>query len=356
MFQLGGLAILTLLVILFLDSQFRVLPSSIHGYMPAHHAGLVITDMTITKCSTINLFTSCKLDPTVWHRIEKDLYLGTGWVSSAYVHVQQKAEAKLTPEDFIVVDVSVGKLNPSSEQKRDKGGNWEKRPGGLWVKRSANLQDSDSKKAVTAADVLFGADAVDPRDGWHVIGTPFILDTAGEGQEPRLSIRRGKPNAPSKPKPRIDEQGKFKIMQVADLHFSTGTGICRDPMPEGLNNGKCEADPRTLDFVERLLDTEKPDLVILSGDQVNGETAPDAQSVSLLPDNHISSDFARPSSNMPNLLSNAKYPSLLSLATTMTKAPCIALSKWLLLRHCPTLCPSPVPKTSTALGTTIWKS
>jgi predicted MPP superfamily phosphohydrolase len=34
---------------------------------------------------------------------------------------------------------------------------------------------------------------------------------------------------------------------------------------------KCEADPRTLEFVERLLDEEKPDMVVFSGDQVNGE-------------------------------------------------------------------------------------
>ncbi len=64
-------------------------------------------------------------------------------------------------------------------------------------------------------------------------------------------------------------------MQAADLHLSTGLGKCRHALPEGT---KCEADPRTLEFVERLLDDEKPDLVILSGDQVNGDTAPDAQS------------------------------------------------------------------------------
>lgn len=128
-------------------------------------------------------------------------------------------------------------------------------------------------------DVLFGADAVDPRDGWEIVGTALLLDTAGEGQEARLSVRRGKEAAHVKPVPRIKENGKFKIMQVADLHLSTGTGACRDAEPAGLNGGHCEADPRTLEFVGKLLDQEKPDLVVLSGDQVNGETAPDAQSV-----------------------------------------------------------------------------
>lgn len=279
--QLCVFAVFAFAVVFIVDNQFRVLPSSIHGYMPAHHSGLVVTDITITTCSSINLFTSCKLDSTIWHRIDKDLYLGTGWVSSAYVHVKQKREEELTETDAIVMDVSVGKLNPAGEKpNEDDGAQWEKRTAGLWVKRSTKIKDSDSHRAITAVDILFGADAVDPRNSWGIIGTPFLLDTAGEGQEARLTVRRGKPADPSKPKPRINEQGKFKIMQVADLHLSTGTGKCRDEMPVGLNNGKCEADPRTLEFVERLLDTEKPDLVILSGDQVNGDTAPDAQSVS----------------------------------------------------------------------------
>lgn len=61
------------------------------------------------------------------------------------------------------------------------------------------------------------------------------------------------------------------------MHLATGTGACREPVPDEYNGGKCMADPRTLDFVSKILDDEKPDLVVLSGDQVNGDTAPDAQ-------------------------------------------------------------------------------
>lgn len=247
--------------------------------MPAHHPGFVITDITVTTCSTVNLLSSCRLDSKGWHRIEKDLYLGKGWVSSAYVHVKRKVEEDLLPEDKVVVDVSVGKLHPSMGSKGEGDEKWEARPAGIWIKRSGKIGESDSDRAVTSADILFGADAVDPREGWEMIGTSLLLDTSGEVHEPRLSIRRGKPAQPAKPTPRINDNGKFKIMQAADLHLSTGTGKCRDAMPVGYNNGKCEADPRTLEFVERLLDEEKPDLVILSGDQVNGETAPDTQSV-----------------------------------------------------------------------------
>jgi len=238
----------------------------------------VVTDITVTKCSRVNVFTSCKLDSDLWHRIEKDLYLGSGWVSSAYVHIQRKKEEELTPEDKAIIDVSVGLLDPTTGVKGEGDERWESRPAGIWLKRSAKRHASDSEKAITAVDVLFGADAVDPRGGWQMTGTPLLLDTSGEIQEARLSIRRGVQVAPIKPQPRIGENGKFKIMQAADLHLSTGLGKCRDGIPEGYNGGRCDADPRTLDFVGRLLDEEKPDLVILSGDQINGETAPDAQS------------------------------------------------------------------------------
>jgi hypothetical protein len=210
------------------------------------------------------------------------LYLGKGWFNSAYVHIQRMKEEELAADDKVIVDITVGRLDPSAGVKGEADERWESRTSGLWIKRSAKRHASDSSKAITSVDVLFGADAVDPRDGWQMVGTPLLLDTSGEGQEARLSIRRGKEMTHTKPVPRIGENGKFKIMQVSDLHLSTGTGICRDEVPPSQKGERCEADPRTLEFVGRLLDEENPDLVVLSGDQVNGETAPDAQSVCLL--------------------------------------------------------------------------
>ena len=64
-----------------------------------------------------------------------------------------------------------------------------------------------------------------------------------------------------------------------DLHLSTGVGDCRDEYPV-VKDTKCEADPRTLEYVGKYLDEEKADLAVLTGDQVNGESSPDAQTVS----------------------------------------------------------------------------
>ena len=255
-----------------------MLPSSIHNHLPAHHPGLVITDITVTTCSTLNPLSSCQLDSDKWHRIEKDLYLGKSWIKSAYVHVQRRKEEELTEKDKAILDVRVGRLDPVTGEKGEGGEQWESRPAGVWLKRTSKRHASDSPKIITAVDVLFGADAVEPRPGWEIKDTPLLLATSGEMQEARLSVRRGSPGKIEKPVPRIRKDGKFKIMQAADLHLSTGLGVCREPEPPGHNGGKCDADSRTLEFVGKLLDQEKPDLVVLSGDQVNGETAPDAQS------------------------------------------------------------------------------
>lgn len=230
----------------------------------------------MTKCSSLNLFSSCKIEGDNWQRIEKDLYLGSGLVSKAYVHVQRKKDEELLAEDKIILDIVVGNLDPSTGKKGESDERWESKPAGIWVKRSAKRHASD---AITSVDVLFGPDAVDPRDGWEIKDTSLLLGNSGETYQPRLSIRRGAHIEPTRPVPRINENGKFKILQVADLHLSTGVGVCRDPVPAEYNGGKCEADPRTLEFIGNMLDKEEPDLVVLSGDQVNGDTAPDAQSV-----------------------------------------------------------------------------
>ncbi|KAH8908886.1 phosphatase DCR2 [Coniochaeta sp. PMI_546] len=293
--QVATATVFTLIVLFFLDRNFRVLPNAIHEYLPSHHAGQVITDITITECSSINPFKSCKLDPEIWRRIDKDLYLGKAMFGSAYVHVRRKREEDLGPEDKVVMDVSVGRIDPGKAAKSGSATNgkkaprsntkdteaeqWESRPLGLWLRRSAKRHASDDKTAVTGVDVLFGDDAVEAREGWEIKGTPLLLKGAGSSTQPaHITVQRGSPREPAKPVPRIGDNGRFKIMQLADLHLSTGVGKCRDALPKDYNGGKCEADPRTLDFVTRVLEDEKPDLVVLSGDQVNGETAPDAQS------------------------------------------------------------------------------
>jgi predicted MPP superfamily phosphohydrolase len=280
--QLGLLALLLFALIVFLDNKIRVLPDSIHGHLPIHHPGFVVTDVTLTTCSTINIFSSCVLDPKLWHKVPKDLYLDSSWTSSAFLYVQRKKEEELLETDKVVLDLKIGRLNPGATGDKQAPEEWEPRPGGIWLRRTAQRHASDSEKVLTSIDVLFRPDAVDPRPNWEVKDNPLLLNSAAETQEARITVRRGAPPKNKKPTPRINENGKFKIMQVADLHLSTGLGKCQDPVPaEPIPGQKCDADIRTLEFVERLLDDEKPDLIVLTGDQLNGKTAKDVQSAIL---------------------------------------------------------------------------
>ena len=273
--QLFVVVCLALATIFFLDTRYRVLPAKLHAWSPIHHAGYVVTDITVTVCSIASVLSTCELSEE-WHRIEKDLYLGRSWLSTAYVYVQRKKEENLLDTDPVVLDVRVGRINPGLEDKEQQGNaKWESRPGGLWLLRSTSPHVADSNNAITAVDVLYGPDAVDPRLGWSVRASSLLLNVDKDAPEPRISLRKGQPpKPPAKPQPRIGHDGRFKIVQVSDMHLATGLGICRDEFPA---TDHCEADIRTLEFVSEVLDTEKPDLVILSGDQINGETAPDSQ-------------------------------------------------------------------------------
>ncbi|SCU97780.1 LADA_0H08240g1_1 [Lachancea dasiensis] len=120
---------------------------------------------------------------------------------------------------------------------------------------------------VSEIDVLFGSDSVEPRLDWHMSKkSPLAV-----GKEPKFITMR-KPSSLVKTltqhRLQANEENTFKIVQLADLHFSVGEGKCRDEFPETDN---CRADPKTVSFIEKVLDSEKPQLVVFTGDQIMGD-------------------------------------------------------------------------------------
>ena len=65
-------------------------------------------------------------------------------------------------------------------------------------------------------------------------------------------------------------------MQIADLHYSVSVGECRD-----VRFSSCSAsDNLTGTLLSQMLDAERPDLVVFTGDQLNGQdTSWDPKSV-----------------------------------------------------------------------------
>ncbi|OBT79998.1 hypothetical protein VF21_01107 [Pseudogymnoascus sp. 05NY08] len=228
-----------------------------HDMAVASH--LVVTDLNVIVSPTAAPPTS---DPK-WHRIEKDLYLHTSQ-QSAWLYVALADEEELrAAEDLVVVNISVGERPPTSS-----GPSWESRPCGIWVLRR---KFSTIDEAVTEVDVLFGVDAVDPRPQWALMQSPLQLETQPKVPVARLSVLCGR--APISDTPaalRVGVDGKFKILQISDTHMVTGVGVCRDAIDaHGNDLPDSDADPLTVKFIGNILDVEKPDLVVLSGDQLH---------------------------------------------------------------------------------------
>ena len=231
----------------------------------------VVTDLTVCIFSPTLPPSTCKLDPRIWHRVEKDLFLYTSQ-QCAWLYVALANEEELIAEDLLVTDIRVGKLNPSSDHS------WESRPGGIWVLRS-NFSGKIGQ-AVTEVDVLFGVDAVDPRPQWTLMRSPLQLNAHPKIPVARLSVLRGrfKPRPDARAALRVRGDGKFKIVQISDTHMVTGVGSCKDAVDaHGNHLPESEADPLTVQFIGKVLDVEKADLVILAGDQLHHDI-PDSQS------------------------------------------------------------------------------
>jgi metallophosphoesterase superfamily enzyme len=65
-------------------------------------------------------------------------------------------------------------------------------------------------------------------------------------------------------------------MQIADLHYSVSFGECRDTVIDPCTH----SDNLTTTLLSRMLAAEKPDLVVFTGDQLNGQgTSWDPKSV-----------------------------------------------------------------------------
>ncbi|KAJ4833194.1 putative inactive purple acid phosphatase 28 [Turnera subulata] len=73
---------------------------------------------------------------------------------------------------------------------------------------------------------------------------------------------------------RFRHDGTFKILQVADMHFGTGLVTrCRDVLSSEFHY--C-TDLNTTRFLRRMIQSEKPDFVAFTGDNIFGTSTPDA--------------------------------------------------------------------------------
>lgn len=167
----------------------------------------------------------------------------------------------------------------------------------LWYKAEKTLsqmsQQEKQNELVTEIDVLFGEDR--PWYGFERVEGPAFQGQEGAAEQSVwLTYRRGVKRKhsvicmsslanrqhtsvpPQAPPLHFSHDGKFKIMQIADLHFSVIPGKCRDTLISPCSH----SDNLTLTLLAQVLDAERPDFVVFTGDQLNGQgTTWDAKTV-----------------------------------------------------------------------------
>ncbi|GAA5832135.1 hypothetical protein JCM11251_004252 [Rhodosporidiobolus azoricus] len=257
---------------------------------------------------------SAKEDATrgKWERIDKDLSKKIG-VKYLYLYGRRLLPGSTSD---VVTDLRILDHSPSAS---DLSGD------GLWVEISTSLREgiyptlpplflhykltpqADVRAArrmdavngsagalepITELDVLYGGQEVKALPGFTRMER---LITGGEDDpksvaKPKgkrvgasLAYRKQNKELPPTPVLRFSDTGNFTVLQVSDLHFSVGPGECRDVDAEHVEACKREgADVYSLKWLETALEATKPDLVVLTGDQLNGqETSWDAHSVVL---------------------------------------------------------------------------
>ncbi|KAK3431102.1 hypothetical protein EUGRSUZ_E02854 [Eucalyptus grandis] len=105
------------------------------------------------------------------------------------------------------------------------------------------------------------------------VGVP-CLSAAAAAAVLCLSSLAGAAGVAGQKRLQFGENGEFKILQVADMHYGDGKATpCEDVLPSQMAG--C-SDLNTTAFVHRMIQAEKPDLVVFTGDNIFGFDATDA--------------------------------------------------------------------------------
>ncbi|EDO15484.1 hypothetical protein Kpol_472p15 [Vanderwaltozyma polyspora DSM 70294] len=254
------LVLYSILLVTFLGS-FKYVKRVTHNETENINNGdQVIVDVGILQC--VHMF-SMEICPRILHStghskgttrkiVRKDLKAKTGSIRLANYIYYDHISKNLAKKDFIT---GITSDNSDRKQKYDKLAK------NIFVTRNGK-RDSTIK----GIDVLFNVE-VDPRLKWNIIDD---ISLPGNSKWTKLSVY--KPNSSKEVLPEIQlgvkgRTNKFKILQLADLHYSTLDGECRDEYPK---TEDCNADFKTRTFIESILNLDRPDLVVFTGDQIMG--------------------------------------------------------------------------------------
>ncbi|EPX71993.1 phosphoprotein phosphatase [Schizosaccharomyces octosporus yFS286] len=223
-----------------------------------------IEDIRIVECGFFSPFCRPVLLFWRWDRSSKNLY--KSWLpwKRAYVFVKRPVRyisgVTMTIEDLVI---------DRQNMKRNKHG--------LRIRQGPNGDICD-------VEGLLGSDVAEVRKGWSpvpsdflLLGRPILLTQRYCSYPLPSTIDSLKKETPAFVEVPVNEQkNKLKILQLSDLHYSTELAKCRDSYPPE-RPSNCMADATTNAFVIELIKRESPDLVLFTGDLINGDTVEDSK-------------------------------------------------------------------------------
>ncbi|KAI9573783.1 Metallo-dependent phosphatase-like protein [Boletus coccyginus] len=215
-----------------------------------------------------------------WVRVDRDLNLENGiWALNIYYRRTRRLDVPLITDLQLLPPGEVPAPPTDSWVKVEhsiRDGVMRVDPLYLWYKTGKTMQEMSAEEKnniVTEIDVLFGEDR--PWFGFEKLDPP-VTPEQDDLSSVFVTYRRGVKPVPRAPPLHFSKDGRFKILQVADLHYSVSRGVCRDTVLD-----PCVAsDNLTNSLLGHILDLENPDLVVFTGDQLNGQgTSWDPKSV-----------------------------------------------------------------------------
>ncbi|KAF8982984.1 purple acid phosphatase [Entomortierella lignicola] len=218
---------------------------------------------------------ACALPPCVmddsWTRVNRPIMTGT---LKRYLYIFYKSAPGERPITHL-------NLKLKGKDDNDEDVDKEHIDTGIRYKNSNVLvaykrgQHEDSKRAIDNIAILLGSNPVPPT--WN----EAVFEHDDEQEIPdwnaQIIYRNNHKTIPKTPTLRFNEDGSFKIVQFADIHMATGPHSCHN-VPSTMD---CTGDINTIEMMERMLDSERPDLVVYTGDNVDGLTSNDAFSTIL---------------------------------------------------------------------------
>ncbi|CUS21856.1 LAQU0S04e02366g1_1 [Lachancea quebecensis] len=157
-----------------------------------------------------------------------------------------------------------------------QGEDWHYRRHGIWCKYSSTNK-IDEGQLITNLQIFLGSGFVDPRPTWktavHEMNhdnrkNPTLISVSFQKNDKRLDSQSVSQNGVLNA-----DDGKFKILQVSDLHAGTVIDRCESQL--------CTNEWKTQRFISRMIELEAPDLVVFTGDFINGPGTVDYQTAIL---------------------------------------------------------------------------